>query len=397
MVNIGLLGFGTVGQGIVDILNDKSDKVLLKDLYIKKILVRRLEKQRQVKVSKDKLTLNPQEIIEDKEIDIIVEVTGDVDLGYKLIKKALKNKKHVVTANKALVSKHFEELTQLAEENHVYFLYEASVAGGVPILKSLKDQIKLNSISKIKGILNGTCNYILTRMTEDGLDYSQALKEAQDLGYAEADPTSDVKGIDTLRKLRILSTMALGASIREEDIICHGIDRLSALDIKLLKERNMVIKLMGETVEVDGGYKAIVQPKALRDDSYFAMISDAYNAVSIEGNFSGLLNFYGPGAGMHPTGNAVLTDLIDCVANSQDKRSPLRDRKLDNRNKDIQGRYYIRVSNWKEDRYKLEGLVDEKVFENEEELAFITKELKLSGILNILKEVKNYAIVNMEY
>lgn len=395
MVNIGLLGFGTVGQGVVDILNKRREELPIKDLNIKKILVRNLEKERQIQVSKDKLTLNPQDIIKDKEIDIIVEVTGDVNLSYELVKEALKKGKHVVTANKALVSKYFEELTYLAEENNVYFLYEASVAGGIPILKPLKEQIRLNSISKVRGILNGTCNYILTKMTDEGLDYSQVLKEAQSLGYAEADPSSDVEGTDTLRKLRILSTMALGASISEEDIVCGGIDKLSALDIKLLKERDRVIKLIGEAVEVDGGYQAIVQPKAVKNSDYFAMINDAYNAVTIEGNFSGILNFYGAGAGMHPTANAVLTDVIDCLINTQDKASPLRNRVLKNKNKDIRGRYYIRIPSWKNDD-NLEGLIGEKLFESDEHLAFITIETKLFNLLDKLRELDRFALVNLE-
>lgn len=396
VVNIGLLGFGTVGQGLAHILNNKSEATPLKDINIKKILVRNLEKERKVKVSKDKLTLNPQEIMEDKEIDIIVEVTGDVDLSYRLVKEALNNKKHVVTANKALVSKHFEELSLLAEENDVYFLYEASVAGGIPILKPLKDQIRVNNISRLRGILNGTCNYILTKMTDEGLDYGQALREAQGLGYAEADPSSDVKGLDTLRKLRILSTLAFGSAIREEDIICHGIDKLLALDIKLLKEREMVIKLIGEAVEVDGGYQAIVQPKAFKDGSYFTMIREAYNTVSIEGDFSGVLNFYGPGAGMYPTANAVLTDIIDCVMNIQDKKNPLGNRKLKNKNEDIRGKYYIRISNWKDYEVDLGGVIEEKVFEDDKDFAIITKEVRLSDILNILEGVENLALVNLE-
>ena len=397
MINIGLLGFGTVGQGVVDILRKKSEEGILphKELNVKKILVKNLEKQREIQVSQDKLTSQPKDIIEDEEIDIVIEVTGDVDLSYQLLKRAMEKKKHVVTANKALVSAYFEELSNLAEENNVYFLYESSVAGGIPVLKPLKDQIRLNKISKVQGILNGTCNYILTKMTDEGLDYGQVLKEAQKLGYAEADPSSDVEGTDTLRKLRILSTLALGANIAEEDIICDGIDKVSALDIQLLKEKDMIVKLIGETIEVEDGYQAIVQPKAIKKDDYFAQINDAYNSVSMEGKFAGLLNFYGAGAGMYPTANAVLTDVIDCVIGTQDRTSPLRNRKIENKNKGIQGRYYLRITNWEDEDYiKIEGLVHEKLLQDKDNLSVVTKETKLFNLLDILAEIdKEFILV----
>lgn len=400
MRNIGLLGFGTVGQGVVDIINKKSEEGILReiDLNVKKILVRDLEKERQVEVPKEKLTLDPNDIVNDEDIDIVVEVTGDVDLSLEVLKKAMKNKKHVVTANKALVSAYFEELSHLAEENGVHFLYESSVAGGIPILKPLKDQIRLNDISKLRGILNGTCNYILTKMTDEGLDYDEVLKEAQKLGYAEADPSSDVEGTDTLRKLRILSTIGLGASITEEDIVSDGIDSLKALDIKLLKEKDRIVKLIGEAVEVDGGYQAIVQPKALKKDDYFAMVGDAFNSVSIEGNFSGVLNFFGAGAGMHPTANAVLTDVVDSIIDTQAGTSPLRSRVLENKNEDIKGSYYLRVSDWKDEDYiALEKFIEEKLHEDNHDLAILTGELKLFDLLDSLAEIdKPFALVNLE-
>ena len=400
MANIGLLGFGTVGQGVVDILNKKSDEGILvgKELNVKKILVRDLDKEREVRVSKDKLTLDPYEIVEDEDIDIIIEVTGDVDLSYQLLTKAMEKKKHVVTANKALVSAYFEELSHLAEKNGVYFLYEASVAGGIPVLKPLKDQMRLNKISRVQGILNGTCNYILSKMSDEFLDYGQVLKEAQKLGYAEADPSSDVEGSDTMRKLRILATMALGASVTEGDIICDGIDRISAVDIQLLRDKGRIVKLIGEAKEEDGGYQALVQPKAVKANDYFAGIKDAYNSVSIEGNFSGPLKFFGPGAGMHPTANAVLTDVIDCLLETQDRSNPLSSRKLENRNKDIRGKYYLRISNWKdEDRFIIEDLKEEELLESKDDLAIITKEMKLFDLLDKIAEIdKPFALINLE-
>ena len=398
MINIGLLGFGTVGQGIVDILDKRKDLILGEELNVKKILVRNLEKERQVQVSRDKLTLDPNDIVEDEEIDVVIEVTGDVDLSYRLLKRAMEKKKDVITANKALVSAYFEELSHLAEDNGVYFLYEASVAGGIPVLKPLKDQMRLNKISKVQGILNGTCNYILTKMTDEFLDYGQVLKDAQKLGYAEADPSSDVEGTDTMRKLRILATMALGGSITEDDIICDGIDSISAVDIQLLRDKGRLVKLIGQAKEVEGGYEAIVQAKAVRLNDYFAGVKDAFNSVSVEGDFVGTLKFYGAGAGMYPTANAVLTDLIDCIIGTQDKTSPLRGRKLVNKNEDIKGKYYLRISNWNnDDGLIIKEITDEKLLDSKKDLAIITREIKLFELLDKLAEIdKDFSLISLE-
>lgn len=398
MINIGLLGLGTVGQGLVDILDKRNDHIIDEQINIKKILVRNLEKERQVQVSRDKLTLDPNDIVEDEEIDVVIEVTGDVDLSYRLLKRAMEKKKDVITANKALVSAYFEELSYLAEDNGVYFLYEASVAGGIPILKPLKDQMRLNEISKVEGILNGTCNYILTKMTDEFLDYGQVLKDAQKLGYAEADPSSDVEGTDTMRKLRILATMALGGSITEDDIICDGIDSISAVDIQLLRDKGRLVKLIGQAKEVEGGYEAIVQAKAVRLNDYFAGVKDAFNSVSVEGDFVGTLKFYGAGAGMYPTANAVLTDLIDCIIGTQDKTSPLRGRKLVNKNEDIKGKYYLRISNWNnDDGLIIKEITDEKLLDSKKDLAIITREIKLFELLDKLAEIdKDFSLISLE-
>lgn len=398
MINIGLLGLGTVGQGLVDILDKRNDHIIDEQINIKKILVRNLEKERQVQVSRDKLTLDPNDIVEDEEIDVVIEVTGDVDLSYRLLKRAMEKKKDVITANKALVSAYFEELSHLAEENNVYFLYEASVAGGIPVLKPLKDQMRLNKISKVQGILNGTCNYILTKMTDEFLDYGQVLKDAQKLGYAEADPSSDVEGTDTMRKLRILATMALGGSITEDDIICDGIDSISAVDIQLLRDKGRLVKLIGQAKEVEGGYEAIVQAKAVRLNDYFAGVKDAFNSVSVEGDFVGTLKFYGAGAGMYPTANAVLTDLIDCIIGTQDKTSPLRGRKLVNKNEDIKGKYYLRISNWNnDDGLIIKEITDEKLLDSKKDLAIITREIKLFELLDKLAEIdKDFSLISLE-
>jgi homoserine dehydrogenase len=239
MINIGLLGLGTVGLGIVEILDKRKDElkaILGSELRIKKILVKNNSKKRSIDIEREMIVTDFEDILEDEDISIIIEVTSDLENSYKYIKKALNAGKHVVTANKAVVSKYFEELSSLASEKKLAFLYEASVGGGIPILKPLREQTAINEITKVQGILNGTCNYILTRMFEEGMDYEDTLKIAKELGYAEVDPTADVEGYDTLRKLRILGTIALRGKISEEDMILDGISSITAFDMEQIKK-----------------------------------------------------------------------------------------------------------------------------------------------------------------
>ncbi|MDY0235599.1 MAG: homoserine dehydrogenase [Gudongella sp.] len=400
MINIGLLGLGTVGQGVVNILSKKRDEleiVLGDEISIKRILVRDLEKNRDVEVEPEILTLNPLFITEDEDIDVVVEVTGDVELSYKLIKRAMENGKHVVTANKAVVSAYFEELSYLAEKNEVYFLYEASVGGGIPVLKPLKDQIQFNSINKVQGILNGTCNFILTKMSDEGLGYDEVLKEAQELGYAEADPAADVEGLDTMRKLRILSTLALGASITEDDIVYSGIDKITAYDISLLAKKNRRVKLIGEAVKNENGYSAVVWPKAVSGSSPLKNVDGAFNSVLIEGDISNTLNFYGPGAGMYPTANAIWTDIIDCVLEKGSKLSPLKNNKIE-KDGQVFSRFYLRVSDYKaQDWLDFSDIIDEEL-ENNKDLAIITKKVTLDKIVEKLAELRDdrFALIAYE-
>ena len=400
MINIGLLGLGTVGQGVVNILSKKRDEleiVLNDEIQIKRILVKDLEKKRDIEVESEKLTLDPLSITEDEAIDIVVEVTGDVELSYKLIKRAMENGKHVVTANKAVVSAYFEELSYLAEKNEVYFLYEASVGGGIPVLKPLKDQIQFNSINKVQGILNGTCNFILTKMSDEGLDYDEVLKEAQELGYAEADPAADVEGLDTMRKLRILSSLALGTSITEDDIVYSGIDKISALDIELLARKNRRVKLIGEATKNEDKYTTVVWPKAVSESSPLKNVDGAFNSILIEGDLSNTLNFYGPGAGMYPTANAIWTDIIDCLLENGSKSSPLKNNKLQKDEHNF-SKFYLRVSDYKiQDGVDFIDIIDE-ILEDNQDLAIITKKLTLDIIVEKLAELSDdrYTLIAYE-
>lgn len=396
MIGIGLLGYGTVGQGLYKIVSERRDQlsyILSDEMEVLRVLVRDLDKKRDVEIDKDKLTLDFERILDDSNISIIVEVTGDLEKGYNYIRRALEKGKHVVTANKAIVSAYFEELSTLASNKGVYFLYEASVGGGIPLIKPLKDIISFNEVSSIEGILNGTCNFILTKMTEEGLSYQDVLKEAQRLGYAEEDPSSDVEGMDTLRKLRILSTLGFGGVITEDDILCDGIENISDLDIKLLKGKNRVVKLIASTYAFADGYCSIVQPRAVEVGSYFANVNLAFNSIGIRGNYIGDVKLFGSGAGMLPTANAVLTDCIDVVLKNQNLETPLRGKGLKNNNKEIFGRYYIRLDSGTEEAF--EDVIIEKL--HEEPLCFLTREIRLMDLLDKIASYEEgaYSIIGL--
>ncbi len=347
MIAIGLMGFGVVGQGVADIFYQKRsewEEILGEPLQLKWVLTRNASKGRDVRLQETRMTTWPGDILDDPEVSIIIEVTGDVDQGYVWIKQALQSKKHVITANKALLSAHFEELHALADGHGVYLLYEASVAGAIPIIKALKNQIRVQKISALQGIINGSCNYILSKMSEEGLEYSRVVAEAQALGYLEADPSADVLGWDAMRKLRILSTLAFGGCVCEEGILCQGIQSIQAGDIARLAKHRRSVKLIGWASLNDDRYQAVVEPVACSMGSIFAQASGAMNLVELNGSFSGKLSFGGPGAGRYPTTNAVISDLLDVLFENQNRRDFPGNKVLVNDNDQIRGSYYLRTS-----------------------------------------------------
>lgn len=402
MINIGLLGLGTVGTGVVEILNKRKDelkKITGQEIKIKRVLVKNLYKKRNVELEDGIITDDFNQILNDEDISIIIEATGAILDGYEYLTKSLDAGKHVVTANKALVSKYFGELLSLAYEKNLSFLYEASVGGGIPILKPFKEQLALNNFTDIKGILNGTCNYILTRM-EEGLDYSEALKIAQQQGFAELDPTDDVEGIDTRRKLRILTSLAMQSNVTEDDILLYGISNIKDFDIEMIKSMNSKFKLIGEFKNTKDGYTAVVHPVIVSNDSYFANVNMEYNAISLTGDNVGKLNFYGPGAGKLPTANAILSDVLDIITGSYRLTNPLKKEKLTNLNPTIKGEYYLRISNGSEEVLNIMESIAARVLSTDENVAVITKSMLLEDIFNLLQvlqiERKNYFLAKRE-
>ncbi len=349
-VKIGLMGFGTVGSGVWTILQENRDKIIENcgcEIEISKVLVRNLSKQRDKSIPREMFTDNPQDIIDDENIKVIIEVMGGIDPAKDYILEAIKRGKHVVTANKALIASHGDMITKAANEAKVKILYEASVAGGIPIIHAIKESLSANRINSIMGILNGTTNYILTKMTAEKMEFETVLKEAQEKGYAEADPTSDVGGYDAAYKLTILARLAFGIDVKVEDVYREGITNITPIDIEYATELGYVIKLLAIAKEVEGEIELKVHPTFIPKKHPLSSVGDAFNAVFVKGNAVGELMFYGKGAGDLPTGSAVVGDIISIIRGGAYQYSTS-EKKEENQSriKDIgtnQGEYYVRL------------------------------------------------------
>ncbi len=317
-IQVGLLGFGTVGSGVVKILLENREVIesrLGASLALKWIADLDLERDREVVVDTGLLTTDSEMVIDDPEVDIVVELIGGYEPAKSFILKAIENGKHIVTANKALLAAHGDEIFSTASQKGVEVGFEASVGGGIPLIRSMKEGLVANRIESLFGILNGTANYILTKMTDQGSSFSEVLKEAQALGYAEADPTFDIEGIDTAHKLTILLAIAYGVPIDFEAVYTEGISKVTPLDIKFIKEFGYRIKLLAISKDDGQAIEARVHPTLIPDDSMLANVNEAYNALYIKGDAVGNVMLYGPGAGMMPTGSAVVSDLVDVARN----------------------------------------------------------------------------------
>lgn len=345
---IGLLGCGTVGTGVYEILRDQKEN--LEKLYgeaieIKKVLVKDIAKKRNLDNPCELITTDVKEILDDSSIEMIVEVMGGVEEAYDYICYALRKGKHVVTANKAVVANYMEELLSLAETNNVTFLFEASVGGGIPLLKPLRQCSLLNKFTEIKGILNGTSNFILTKMVDEDLEFNEALEMAQQLGYAEADSTDDIEGTDVARKLAILSTVAFKESIPLENVICRGIRGITKKDIKKIKDLGYSVKLLGKSVTDGERFSAIVEPVLFKKSSQFEKVSNAFNMVSVKGDQLEELRFYGEGAGKKATANAVVCDILDILSKHYPNVEGYSKKRLKaSSDRLIKGKYYLRIS-----------------------------------------------------
>lgn len=312
-VNVGIIGFGTVGAGTVEILFSNRDVITSRvgsDVVVKKIADLDISSDRGISVPSNLLTKEAMEIIKDPQIHIVVELIGGVDKAKEYILKAMENGKHVVTANKALLAEFGAEIYRAADKYGVSIAFEASVGGGIPVIRSFREGLSANRIQTIMGILNGTSNYILTRMTEKQLPYSEAVQEAINLGYAEDPPTLDVNGTDAAHKLAILVSIAYGIPVSVNSIYREGIDRLTPEDIRFASEFGYCIKLLAVARNRGGRVEARVHPCMVPLDHIMASVNGVYNAIYLEGDFVGPNLYYGLGAGRRPSGSAVVSDII---------------------------------------------------------------------------------------
>ena len=313
MIRIAVLGYGTVGSGVVKVIQTNA-----------KIIAKRAGQEVEVKYVLDlrdfpddpiqsKVVHDFNVILEDPEVDIVVETMGGTKPAYEFVKKSLLAGKSVCTSNKELVAAYGAELVHIAKSKTVNFLFEASVGGGIPIIRPLNQSLTADRIEQINGILNGTTNYILTKMAQEGSDFADVLKEAQELGYAEKDPTADVEGYDACRKIAILTSLAYGQQVDYEDIYTEGITKITADDFKYAEVMDCTIKLLGLAKEENGGLYAMVSPFLISKSHPLSMVNDVFNAVCVHGNMLGDSMYYGRGAGKLPTASAVVSDVVDCA------------------------------------------------------------------------------------
>lgn len=313
-VKIGLLGLGNIGTGTYKTLEMNRSEIESAaecKVEITKILEKDVDRKRDITVAPEQFTQDPDTIFQDPDIDIVVELLGGIEPASSFMLSAMKNGKHVVTANKAAVAANFDLLTSTAKENGVEFRFEASVAGGIPILNAITSVLCANKFEEVLGILNGTTNYILTQMTEYGLEYDDVLKTAQEKGFAEADPTADVEGIDVANKLSILMALAFDTYVAPEDIPTEGITKITKDDIAAAAAKDCKIKLIATARKTKDGLEYHVKPVELPNTHPLAGINNEFNAVFVQGNAVDELMFYGKGAGPLPTGSAVMGDVLE--------------------------------------------------------------------------------------
>ena len=318
-VKIGLLGLGTVGGGVYKLIERQKSEMVSKtgaDVEIAKILVHNRNKKREG-INESLLTDQWKDIIEDKEIDIVVEVMGGIEPAKTIITEALKAGKNVVTANKDLLAVCGEDLLEIAAAHHVDLMFEAAVAGGIPIMRPLRQCLAGNEITEVTGIVNGTTNFILTKMIEEGMDFDDALALATELGYAEADPTADIEGLDAGRKVAIMASIAFHSRVTFDDVYTEGITKITAKDVEYAEEFGDVIKLLGVAHNTEEGIEVAVHPMMIPKEHPLASVRDSFNAVFVRSDAAGDTMFYGRGAGELPTASAIMGDVIDVIRDIQ--------------------------------------------------------------------------------
>ena len=390
-MKIAIMGFGTVGTGVEEILFKKRDALLKNnfDIEIKKVLIKNKNKER-FPHNKDLVFTDDFDEILNSDVDTVIDVTSNLEETHDRIVKLMKTGKNIVTANKAVVSKYFEELNELARENEVYFSYEASVAGAIPIIHPIMEEAFFSDMNKIYGILNGTSNYILSKMEKEGSSYEDVLKEAQELGYAEADPSADVLGFDAMRKIRILSSLIYKTKIEEDEIFTFGISNIKKSDFDFAKDKGYAIRLLAKSKLSDGKINISVIPTFLKDN-FFAKTFDGINAVKVWGENFSSYELKGPGAGKLETADAIMRDLLRILAKREIKTfyDAANSYKVTN---NLKNKFYIRTSKISN---QLKDLVEEEKRIGDDH-HIITKEISLDELKNSIKDFDNIFIAEIE-
>ena len=397
-MKIGIIGLGTVGEGVFKVLTNEKESIFEKsraDIEVKYACDLNIEREFSFDFDKSVLTNDYKKILNDPEIKIVVELIGGETIAKQIIIEAFQAKKSVVTANKALIAKYGVELFQLAKENGVSFLFEAAVGGGIPIVTPLMESLVANTVTEIRGIMNGTSNYILTKMKEDNLSFDEALKIASEKGYAEADPTYDVDGIDAGHKINILASLAYGGSIKFKDMQLSGIREISTVDIFSANQLNSTIKLIASSKLLsDKSVQISVEPTLIPNSEILAKVDDVYNAIETTGSYTDKTLFYGKGAGMDPTASAVVADIVKIVT-----RNHIESDYFFNSTKvfeivdsnTVKDSYYIRVS----DDFDIENSPFELINQIENYYIILANNISKNEINEILKNAKDKLILRV--
>lgn len=405
MVNIALLGHGVVGSGVVEVLTQNCESITKRAK--ERIEIKYILDKREFNDSKfaEKFTKNYSDILNDDDVKIVVEVMGGLSPAYEYVKEALLKGKSVVTSNKELVAEKGHDLLKIANEKNCNFLFEASVGGGIPIILPIHQCLAANEVIEIAGILNGTTNFILTKMIHDNVSFNEALKMAQELGYAERDPSADIDGDDACRKICILASLAYGKHVYPESVHVVGIRDIDIKDVKYAKECDCVIKLIGRVKKLnDGKLEIEVEPMLVRNNSQLAGVEDVFNGILVRGDSTGDVVFYGKGAGKLPTASAVVADIIECIKHFDTRKYLFWDDSDEQYIKDYneyETSLYVRVSynstctcdciNEIKKQLEVSKFID-LCHSEENEIAFITKKSKFKDINESLKNLGNSGI-----
>ena len=395
MINVAVLGYGTVGSGVVEVITKNKDSIekrIGKEINIKYVLDLREFPGDPVQ---DILVHDYETIVNDKEVEIVVEVMGGIKPAYDFVKRALEAGKSVATSNKELVAAHGAELLKIAKNNNVNFLFEASVGGGIPIIRPINQSLTADKITEITGILNGTTNYILSKMTDEGLDFDTVLKTAQEKGYAERNPEADVEGYDACRKIAILTSLAYGKQVDYQDIYTEGITKITKTDIQYAKKLGAAIKLFGTSKNIDGTIYSMVAPYMINSEHTLYNVNGVFNGIFIHGNMLGDTMFYGRGAGKLPTASAVVADVVDAAKHSGTNIMTIwGEEKITLGNmENFKCKFFVRVKDTnKQDIEKTFGNVSFVEVEGvNDELAFVTDVIS-EGEFDSL--IKNFTLIN---